>query len=327
MMTTAAQEPKVNYWEELSKVAGALASNYSKLLKHNGKVYGNVIDGGHLWSSEYTITINPELSDREDITRLEPIDSYLAQNLLVNLAAEFPEFSKIRDWREITKDNITPDMMNILRMVTHRKVFSESCEVSQSWEHSRDGNITDEALNTFLSLYPEGGTHDFYECYLFKSFPPLSLMSTTDEISKFILYDCGRKGKDGISTITKGGRKAYFRAIRAFFNWAYSADSNLGLQQSGNPIQARWAKKLLAKLKDDKIMPAQDAKSIRSIFSHIDNLRNAAIVATYIESGGRLGDVARITTEAILWDEERIEVWDEKLTMTSSCLSGRSRRI
>jgi len=56
-------------------------------------------------------------------------------------------------------------------------------------------------------------------------------MSTNDEISKFILYDCRRKGKDGISIITKGGRKAYFRAIRVFFNWAYSSDSKLGLQQ------------------------------------------------------------------------------------------------
>jgi len=35
-------------------------------------------------------------------------------------------------------------------------------------------------------------------------------------------------------------------------------------------------------------------------------------VATYIESGGRLGDVAYISAEGILWDEERIKVWDKK---------------
>ena len=162
---------------------------------------------------------------------------------------------------------------------------------------------TSDALRRFLGLYPPGS---WYEGYLTKSLPPLSLMSTQDEIGHFILYDCGKEG------ITPGGRRAYFRAIRAFFNWAYSPDSNLGLKSSDNPITARWAKKLLAKLKDDKIMPAQDARSIEAIFAHIDNLRDAAIVAVLAESGGRLGDVARIEPAGILWDDNQIKVWDEK---------------
>ena len=94
-MITLAQKQRAKYWEELSNVAGALASNCSKLLKHKGKVYGNIIDGGHLWSSENTITVNPEFSEREDATKLEPVDTYLSKNLLVNLAAEFPEFANI----------------------------------------------------------------------------------------------------------------------------------------------------------------------------------------------------------------------------------------
>ena len=100
-------EAKQKYWNELSDVAGALASNFTKLLKSPGKFSGNVVDGGQLWGTEHTITVNPELSARDDWAGLEPIDSYLAQNLLVNLAAEFTEFNKIGDWREVNKDNIT----------------------------------------------------------------------------------------------------------------------------------------------------------------------------------------------------------------------------
>lgn len=76
-MTMVIEQVKEKYWTELSEVASALASNCLKLLRHSGKVYGNIIDGGQLWSSEYTITANPDLSDREDSTRLESVDSYL----------------------------------------------------------------------------------------------------------------------------------------------------------------------------------------------------------------------------------------------------------
>jgi len=80
-------EIKQKYWSELSDVADALAANFTKILQSPGRFSGNVIDGGRLWGTEYTITVNPEFSNRDDWARLEPIDSYLAQNLLVNLAA------------------------------------------------------------------------------------------------------------------------------------------------------------------------------------------------------------------------------------------------
>ena len=146
-------EAKQQYWGELSDVAGALVANFTKILRSNGEFDGNAVDGGQFWGSKYIITVNPELSVRDDWARLEPIDSYLAQNLLVNLTAEFPEFSKIGDWREVTKDNITPDMIKILHMVTYRRNFRENCEVSQSWESGPARNIIADALNTFLSSY------------------------------------------------------------------------------------------------------------------------------------------------------------------------------
>ncbi len=78
--------------------------------------------------------------------------------------------------------------------------------------------ITKDVLKRFLSLPKK---HRFEWC-LTKSFPPLSLESTTQEIQDFVDIECGRKDIYGNPLIKPGGRHAYFRAIRCFFNWAYS---------------------------------------------------------------------------------------------------------
>jgi len=152
------------------------------------------------------------------------------------------------------------------------------------------------ALYQFLALYdPASSTYAFYECYLTKSIPPLQLTSTTAEIHKFVNYDCGKQG------ITPGGRRAYFRAIRAFFNWAYSPASGLGLKAFENPIT--WVK---APKSDEKIMPAQDVESFAVLLSHVDNTRDRAIISTLIDSGGRLSEVSNIHEVDILWDKHVI---------------------
>ena len=144
-MVTTIEGSRVKYWEELAEAAKALASNCSKLRGHSGKVYGNVVDGGQLRSSEYTITVNPELSDRDDATRLEPVDPYLAQNLLINLAAEFPEFSQIKDWRQLTRENVTTEIIEKLSMVAHRRTFKGADEVSRAWVNDTSGSPTVES--------------------------------------------------------------------------------------------------------------------------------------------------------------------------------------
>ena len=48
LMTAITEERMRKYWEALSAVAIALASNCSKLVRHKGKVYGNIYGR---WSS------------------------------------------------------------------------------------------------------------------------------------------------------------------------------------------------------------------------------------------------------------------------------------
>jgi len=169
-------------------------------------------------------------------------------------------------------------------------------KILQEQSFSTDVSSAD-ALSKFLALYKrDSSTHAFYKCYLTKSIPPLELTSTTAEIQDFVDRGCGKKD------IKPGGRKAYFRAIRCFFNWAYSPASRLGLKPSDNPII--WVKPPKV---DEKIMPAQDVKSIEVLLSHVDNTRDRAIISTLIDSSGRLSEVSNIDEGDILWDKHVIK--------------------
>ncbi len=296
-MSTMA-EIKQAYWDKLSNVAGVLATNLTKVMMSPGKFNGDVVNGGQFWGSDYTITVNSGLSARDDWAQLESVDPYLAQNLLENLATEFVEFRRFKDWCGLTRDKITPEMIRILNMVTHRRTFHENCQVSQQWQYSHiTDDVTIVALDTFLLLYPEGSTHDFYEAYLHKSIPPLKLTSTTPEIHDFVHHRCGKKN------ITNGGRHAYYRAIKRFFNWAYSPASNLGLKPTDNPITY-----VVPPKRDHRIMPAQDLKSIQILISHVDFVRDRAIISLLIDSGGRLSEISEIYEDNILWDKRIIKV-------------------
>ncbi len=290
-------EAKQKYWSELSEVARALAANYSKIFSSPGKLHGNVIDGGQFYGDRFIIVVNAVLSVRADPARLEPVDSYLANNLLVNMAAEFPIFRKIGDWRDLTKDKITAETIQILEIVSHRRTFLENCEVSRSWNRNPIRDDTEDAFKMFFSFYKEGSpTYNFYWCYLSKSIPPLRLTSTSTEIEDFIDNRCGKKG------ISSGVRAAYYRAIRRFFNWAFSPASRLGLSPSENPIA--WVKPPKV---TSKIMPAQDEKSISRLLSFVKTTEDRAIISTLIDSSGRLSEVSNIEVADILWEKHVVK--------------------
>ena len=46
---------------------------------------------------------------------------------------------------------------------------------------------------------------------------------------------------------------------------------------------------------DERIMPAQDEKSLEVLLSHVDNTRDRAIISTLIDSSGRLSEVSNIS--------------------------------
>jgi integrase len=158
--------------------------------------------------------------------------------------------------------------------------------------------LTQRVVAQFLSL----AGHQWHRTYLAKSFPPLTLESSIHEIQTFIDRDCGRKDKNGKSLINPGGRHAYYRAIRSFFNWAYSPASELGLDAGKNPI--RWVKPPQV---PKRLMPAQDDKTLALLLSHVDNTRDKAILSLLIDSGGRLSEISNIREADIDWDKHLIK--------------------
>ncbi len=125
---------KQQYWNELSEISAVIRRNLDKIKHTPGKFQGNVVDGGYFYRECFTIVTDSQLQPKDDPALVEKIDPYLASNLLVNLAAEFPVFRHIRDWRDLTREDITVEMLRVLDLVSHRRQFSENCEVSRSWE-------------------------------------------------------------------------------------------------------------------------------------------------------------------------------------------------
>jgi len=99
-----------------------------------------------------------------------------------------------------------------------------------------------------------------------------------------------------------GGQHAYFRAMRAFFNWLYSPASGFNFKPEDNPV--RWIKPPKV---PSKIMPAQTVESVEALLSHVDNARDMAIISTLIDSGGRLKEISNIRESDILWDKHAIK--------------------
>jgi integrase len=196
---------------------------------------------------------------------------------------------------EVTADLQTGDVaVRDRRISTIPQLFGKVSQPVQSNEPS-----TADALKDFLAL-PK---HQDFRCYLTKSFPPLILMSTVKQIQHFIDHECGRKDKEGKPLIQPGGRHAYYRAIRCFFNWAFSPASDLDLKPSDNPIT--WVK---APKVPRKIMPAQTKESVEVLLSHVDNVRDQAIICLFIDSGVRLSGMANIHEPDILWDRHLIKI-------------------
>ncbi len=127
-----------------------------------------------------------------------------------------------------------------------------------------------------MNSLPPGETRDrFYAVYLSKCFPPLELGSKSPEINSFIF---SRKC---------GGQHAYFRTLRAFYNWAFSPASGLGLRPEDKPI-------LKAPRVSRRVMPAQTRETIEVLLCHADNVRDRALISVFIDSGRRLKEVSDI---------------------------------
>ena len=152
---------------------------------------------------------------------------------------------------------------------------------------------TSDALNKFLTFSQiEDSTRGFYSSLLSKALPALGLTPKPEEIVNF---------RDNLKC-KPGGKASYHRAMRAFYNWLYSPASGYSqFRPEENPIRFLKAPKV-----PKRKMPAQDKKTIETLFANVESIRDAAIIAVLIDTGGRRAEISNIRTNDILWEQHSV---------------------
>ena len=100
-----------------------------------------------------------------------------------------------------------------------------------------------------------------------------------------------------------GGKHAYFRCLRTFYNWLYSRRSGYHLNVQDNPILDVDAPKL-----DRKILPSLTPQQLDYLIEQACCVRDKAIISLFADSGLRLRELASIETHNIDWQNRLIKV-------------------
>ncbi len=93
-------------------------------------------------------------------------------------------------------------------------------------------------------------------------------------------------------------RHATYRALKTFYRWL---NYDYGLN---NPIVG-----IQAPILGKPILPALDEDQVRYLVNSVDNERDKAIIALFVESGLRLSELASIKPGNINWNNRVIKIW------------------
>ena len=101
-----------------------------------------------------------------------------------------------------------------------------------------------------------------------------------------------------------GGKHAYYRVLRAFYNWLYSPKSGYNLNPQDNPILAVDPPKV-----EKKILPSLTIEQIEYLIDQVEYPRDKAIISLFCDTGLRMSELAAIKAGDIDWDNRLIKVW------------------
>ena len=102
---------------------------------------------------------------------------------------------------------------------------------------------------------------------------------------------------------SQGGKHAYFRTLRVFYNWLYSRASGYNLNPQHNPILDVQAPKV-----GRKILPSLTPEQVDYLIDQVAHVRDKAIISLFADSGLRLSELANINTHDIDWSHRLIKV-------------------
>ena len=158
-------------------------------------------------------------------------------------------------------------------------------------------HLASKLLNEFLSSRRDGlspETTRYYTGYLNLARSVVGTRTTGHEVKHFL---------DSLQC-SNGGKHAYYRALRAFYNWLYSPKSGHGLNPQDNPILMVESPKV-----EKKILPSFTPEQIAYLMGQADCVRDRAIISLFSDSGLRLSELASIKPENIDWENRLVKVW------------------
>ena len=140
-------------------------------------------------------------------------------------------------------------------------------------------------------LSPE--TIRFYQEYLTRASVVVGLDVTGQDITHFLnSLQC-----------SGGGKHAYFRALRAFYNYLYSPKSGYSFNSQNNPMLIVDSPK-----REQRIMPSVNAEQLEYLISMVDNIRDKSILRLLFDSGMRLSELINIKRDDINWGSYTITI-------------------
>jgi site-specific recombinase XerD len=102
---------------------------------------------------------------------------------------------------------------------------------------------------------------------------------------------------------SNGGKHAYYRALKAFYNWLYSPRSGYGLNPQNNPMLGVDPPKV-----EKRILPSLTSDQVDILIETASCVRDKAIISLFVDSGLRLAELANIKPENIDWHNGFIKV-------------------
>ena len=155
-------------------------------------------------------------------------------------------------------------------------------------------------------------TLQFYRGYLTRARSVVGLDIKAEDIRHFLSQ----------LTCSMGGRHAYYRSLRAFYNWLYSPKSGSGLNPSDNPILAVDAPKV-----PQPLLPAPTQHEVDDAIGQAPSIRLKTIISLAFDSGIRLNELAHLKAGDINWTDNTITVWGKGNKQRRAAFSPRTAQL
>jgi site-specific recombinase XerD len=152
-------------------------------------------------------------------------------------------------------------------------------------------------VSKFIDSRREGlsqHTFSFYKTYLSLSRSIVGLSTSSQQINELI------KSRN----CSGGGKHAYCRVLRVFYNWLFSSKSGYKLNPQDNSILSIDPPKV-----ERKILPSLTPEQLDFLIEQAGNVRDKVIISLFADSGLRLSELTGINVANVDWENRLVKVW------------------